>query len=316
VAQIEAREQSARGLARPRRLSRAQRENVAAYLFLLPWFCGLFLLTAGPLLASFYLSFTSYDFFDTPKLVGLSNYTTLFTDDPRYLQAAGVTVTYVLLSVPLQLAFALLMALLLNRGMRGLSVFRAAYYLPSLLGGSVAIAILWRQVFGADGLLNQVLALGGIEGRSWIANPQYAIYTLVLLRAWQFGSPMVIFLAGLKQIPQELYDAASVDGAGTWSKFLRITLPLLTPLVFFNLILQMISAFQAFTPAFVISNGSGGPADSTLFYTLYLYQQVFTSFKMGYGSAMAWVLLVVLATATAIAFRTSRYWVHYEDQAR
>jgi multiple sugar transport system permease protein len=316
LARIDASAGQARGAATPRRLSRAQKENLAGYLFLLPWLCGLLFLTAGPLLASLYLSFTSYDFFDTPKLVGLDNYVNLFTDDPRYLHATGVTAQYVLISVPLQLAFALLMALLLNRGLRGLSFYRAVYYLPSLLGGSVAIAIMWRQIFGAEGLLNQVLALGGIQGRSWIANPEFALYTLVLLRVWQFGSPMVIFLAGLKQIPQELYDAAAVDGAGVLSQFRGITIPLLTPLIFFNLILQMIGAFQAFTPAFIVSNGSGGPVDSTLFYTLYLYQQVFANFKMGYGSAMAWVLLVILASATAIAFRTSRYWVHYEDQPR
>jgi multiple sugar transport system permease protein len=316
LARIDADARRARGATAPRRLTRAQKENLAGYLFLLPWLCGLFLLTAGPLLASLYLSFTRYDFFDTPKWVGLDNYATLFGDDPRYLHATGVTVQYVLVSVPLQLAFALLMALLLNRGLRGLSFYRAVYYLPSLLGGSVAIAIMWRQVFGSEGLLNQVLALVGVEGRSWIANPEYALYTLVLLRVWQFGSPMVIFLAGLKQIPQELYDAAAVDGAGLLSQFRGITIPLLTPLIFFNLILQMIGAFQAFTPAFIVSNGSGGPVDSTLFYTLYLYQQVFTSFKMGYGSAMAWVLLVILASATAFAFRTSRYWVHYEDQSR
>jgi multiple sugar transport system permease protein len=316
LARIDARAGRARGVTTPRRLTRAQKENLAGYLFLLPWFCGLFLLTAGPLLASLYLSFTRYDFFDLPKWVGLANYATLFGDDPRYLHATSVTVQYVLISVPLQLAFALLMALFLNRGLRGLSFYRAVYYLPSLLGGSVAIAIMWRQVFGAEGLLNQVLALAGIQGRSWIANPEFALYTLVLLRVWQFGSPMVIFLAGLKQIPQELYDAAAVDGAGVLSQFRHITIPLLTPLIFFNLILQMIGAFQAFTPAFIVSNGSGGPVDSTLFYTLYLYQQVFTAFKMGYGSAMAWVLLVILASATALAFRTSRYWVHYEDQSR
>jgi multiple sugar transport system permease protein len=316
LARSEAGSRVRRGIVVPRHLSRAQKENLAGYLFLLPWFCGLFLLTIGPLLASLYLSFTRYDFFDTPKWIGLDNYATLVGDDPRYLHATNVTVQYVLLSVPLQLAFALLMALLLNRGLRGLSFYRAVYYLPSLLGGSVAIAIMWRQVFGADGLLNQFLALGGIQGRSWIANPEFALYTLVLLRVWQFGSPMVIFLAGLKQIPQELYDAAAVDGAGVLSQFRSITIPMLTPLIFFNLILQMIGAFQAFTPAFIVSNGSGGPVDSTLFYTLYLYQQVFTNFKMGYGSAMAWVLLAILATATALAFRTSRYWVHYEDQPR
>jgi multiple sugar transport system permease protein len=188
-------------------------------------------------------------------------------------------------------------------------VYRGIFYLPSLLGGSVAIAILWRQVFGAEGLVNNLL---GLEG-SWISRPSTVLSTLIVLAAWQFGSPMIIFLAGLKQIPQDLYDAAAVDGAGKVSTFLRITLPLLTPIIFFNLVLQMIGAFQAFTPAFIISGGTGGPSDSTLFYTLYLYKKGFEFLDMGYASAMAWVLLLIIAVFTAVAFYTSRYWVHYGD---
>lgn len=297
-----------------RRLARRSvQQNLAAYVFLAPWLVGFFALTLGPMLASLYLSLTDFELFTPPEWVGLDNYLRMFTDDRRYLQSLRVTFSYVLLSVPLQLVFALAVALVLNRGLRGLGWYRSVYYLPSLLGGSVAVAIMWRQVFSKDGLLNQILGLVGIDGPSWISNPSYALLTLVALAIWQFGSPMVIFLAGLKQIPQELYDAAAVDGAGPISKFVRITLPLLTPIVFFNLLMQMIGAFQAFTSAYVVSDGSGGPADATLFYTLYLYEEGFTNFEMGYASAMAWVLLAIIAASSAAAFMSSRYWVHYGD---
>ncbi|WP_407690828.1 carbohydrate ABC transporter permease [Rubrobacter tropicus] len=299
------------------RSRRQQGENLWGYLFLAPWFLGLFALTLGPMLASLYFSFTDFDLLTAPTWVGLENYVRMFTEDPRYMQSLKVTFIYVALSVPLELAFALLVAVLLNRGIRALGTYRAIYYLPSLLGGSVAIAIMWRQVFGGDGLFNQFLALLGWEtAPSWISTPGTALYTLVLLRVWQFGSPMVIFLAGLRQIPQELYDAAAVDGAGKVSRFLRITIPLLTPIIFFNLVLQLIRAFQAFTPAFIVSGGSGGPSDSTLFYTLYLYQEGFANFRMGYAAAMAWVLLLIIGTFTAANFLMSRYWVHYEDDGR
>lgn len=288
-------------------------ENRVAYIFLIPWLLGFFLLTLGPMVASFYLSLTDFELFTPPDWVGLDNYQRLFTADRRYLHALQVTFGYVFLSVPLKLTFALLIAMLLNRGLRGLGFYRSIYYLPSLLGGSVAIAIMWRQVFSKEGLFNQVLAQFGFSGPSWISNPSYALYTLVALAVWQFGAPMVIFLAGLKQIPQDLYDAASVDGAGPVSKFFRITVPLLTPIIFFNFLMQMIGSYQAFTSAYVVSGGSGGPADSTLFYTLYLYQQGFTNFEMGYASAMAWVLLAIIGVSTAIAFLSSKYWVYYAD---
>lgn len=271
-------------------------------------------LTLGPILASFYLSLTSYDMFSPPHWIGLDNYVKMFTEDRRYYQALRVTFTYVFLSVPLKLAFALTIAMLLNRGLRGLGFYRSIYYLPSLLGGSVAVAIMWRQVFAYDGIINQVLLKFGIDGPSWITSPDYAIYTLVALAVWQFGSPMVIFLAGLKQIPQDVYDAAEVDGATPFRKFVSITLPLLTPIIFFNFVMQTIGAFQAFTPAYIISGGKGGPADATLFYTLYLYEQAFTNFQMGYASAMAWVLVAIIAVVTAVSFFSARFWVHYGDQ--
>jgi len=295
------------------RRQRAIRKNIVAYMFLLPWLVGFLAFSIGPILASAFLSFTKYDLLTPPTWNGLTNYVVMLTKDPRYIKALKVTVTYVFVSVPLQLTLALAIAMVLNRGIRGLSVYRAIYYLPSLLGGSVAIAILWRQVFGLNGLVNKALALLGVQGISWIGTPDTAVYTLVLLRVWQFGSPMIIFLAGLKQISPEFYEAASIDGAGALRRFWSITLPLLTPIVFFNLIMQFISAFQAFTQAFIISGGQGGPVDSTLFYTLYLYQQGFGSFRMGYASAMAWALLGIIAAFTVIAFRSSRFWVYYES---
>ncbi|HEX7736193.1 MAG TPA: sugar ABC transporter permease [Ktedonobacteraceae bacterium] len=297
-------------------LSLAKKENLAGYLFLLPWFVGLLVFTLGPIASSLYLSFTNYNLLGSPQWIGLSNYLAM-VQDVQWLHAVKATLIYVVLSVPLKLAFALLVAVLLNRGLRGLGLYRAIYYVPSLLGGSVAIALLWQQIFDTDGLINRVLNAIGIHvNTSWISNPDTALYTLVILAVWQFGSPMLIFLAGLKQIPQEYYEAAATDGAGWARRFFAITLPMLTPLIFFNLILQMVGAFQAFTPAFIVSNGTGGPLDSTLFYTLYIYQRGFGDLEMGYASALAWVLLLAVGTFSVIAFLTSRYWVFYQDDRK
>ncbi|MBP0580139.1 sugar ABC transporter permease [Labrys sp. LIt4] len=305
-------------LAQPReitesRLRQALRRNLAGYLFLAPWLIGFLGLTLGPALASLYLSFTDYDLLQSPQFVGTANYVRIATADPKFAAAMKVTFTYVLLSVPLKLIFALALAMAFNRGIRGLPLYRAIFYLPSLLGASVAIAVLWRQLFAADGLVNSLLALVGIDGPSWISNPRYSLYTLVALSVWQFGSPMIIFLAGLRQIPQDMYEAASLDGASKARQFLKITLPLLTPVVFFNFVIQTIEAFKAFTPAFIISEGNGGPINSTLFYTLYLYQEAFGFFRMGYASALAWILVLIIAFFTAFSFLTARYWVHYDD---
>jgi len=299
---------------RAARFSRKARQNFEAYMFLLPWFGGLLILTAGPLLASLYLSFTNFDMVRTPSWVGLSNYVDMFLYDPRYRRALQVTFLYVFIGVPLSLAFALLIAILLNQKVRGLGVFRGVYYLPSLLGGSVAVAVMWRQLFGSDGVVNQFLALFGISAPNWISTPQYAIYTLILLNIWQFGSAMIIFLAGLQQVPNDLYEAADIDGASALQKFWNVTIPMITPVIFFNLVLGIINSFQAFTSAYIISGGSGGPADSTLFYTLYLYQEGFNSFRMGYASAMGWVLLLIIGLFTAINFWASRRWVYYGDK--
>ncbi len=295
------------------RTSLEKKENIAGYLFLLPWFLGLIVFTAGPVISSLYLSFTNYNLIGLPNWIGLQNYVKMF-QDPDWWDAVRVTLLYVVLSVPLKLVFALMVALLLKQGLRAVGLFRAVYYVPSLLGGSVAIALLWRQMFETDGIVNQALRLVGIPATtSWISSPNTALFTLVILAVWQFGSPMLIFLAGLKQVPQEYYEAASTDGAGALRKFFSITLPMITPLLFFNLILQMVGAFQAFTSAYVVSGGSGGPLNATLFYTLYVYRQGFSYLQMGYASAMSWILLIAIATFTTIAFLTSRYWVFYQD---
>lgn len=293
--------------------SRVWQNHAPGYLFLLPWLIGFLGLTIGPIITSFYLSFTDFDLLTAPDWVGTDNYVRMFTADPKFAASMRVTLFFVVFSVPLKLAFALGIALLLNRGMKGLPLYRALFYLPSLLGASVAIAILWRQLFAGDGVVNQFLAIFGIEGPSWISNPRYSLWTLILLSIWQFGSPMIIFLAGLRQIPQDMYEAASLDGASKWRQFWKITLPLLTPVVFFNAIIQTIEAFKSFTPAFIISAGTGNPINSTLFYTLYLYQEAFSFFRMGYASALAWFLLLLVACFTAFSFLTSKYWVHYED---
>ncbi|MGV1771624.1 MULTISPECIES: carbohydrate ABC transporter permease [Rhizobium/Agrobacterium group] len=288
--------------------------NAPGYLFLLPWFIGFFVLTLGPALFSFWLSLTDYNLLQSPNVVGLDNYIRIATADEKFMSSMRVTLVYVVLSVPLKLTFALLVALLLNKGIRGLPLYRAVFYLPSLLGSSVAIAVVWRQLFDGDGAINVLLwNTFGIEGPSWISNPDYSLYTLVILAVWQFGSPMIIFLAGLRQIPVDMYEAASLDGASKVRMFFKITLPLLTPVIFFNAVVQTIDAFKAFTPAYVISSGTGGPIDSTLFYTLYLYQEAFGYFRMGYAAALAWILVIIIALFTAFSFLSSRYWVHYDD---
>ncbi|WP_242677369.1 carbohydrate ABC transporter permease [Streptomonospora litoralis] len=299
--------------ARTRTSPAEQGDNRAALVFLAPWFVGLALITVGPITASLYLSFTDYSLLDAPEWTGLDNYIAM-ANDPRLFTSLRVTFTYVFVSVPLQLAAALGLALFLDRGLRGLPIYRSVFYLPSLLGASVAVAILWRRIFGNAGLINQLLGMIGFENApGWIAHPDYALGTLIVFNVWTFGSPMVIFLAGLRQIPNDLYEASAIDGAGKLRQFRSVTIPLLTPIIFFNLVLQIIFAFQAFTQAFVVSGGTGGPIDSTLFYTLYLYEEGFANLHMGYASAMAWLLLVIIAALTAVNFFASKYWVFYND---
>lgn len=287
-------------------------DNKAGFLFLAPWLIGVLVFTIGPMLASLFLAFTDYNLLQPPEWSGLDNIARMIGDE-RLWNSLRVTLTYVIVSVPLQLAVALAVAMLLDRGMRGLAFYRSVFYLPSLLGGSVAIAILWRQVFGKEGIVNGFLAWFGIDGPGWISHPDYALSTIIILHIWTFGSPMVIFLAGLRQIPEMYYEAAQMDGAGRFRRFFSITFPLLTPIIFFNLVLQIIFAFQSFTQAFIVSGGTGGPSDSTMFFTLYLYKEAFTELNMGYASAMAWFLLLIIAAFTAFNFWFSKYWVFYDD---
>jgi len=297
----------------PNRMKKLWHKNKWALLFLSPWLIGLFTFSLLPIILSLYFSFTDYDLLSTPSWIGIDNYTKLLNSDPRFIQALKVTFMYVAIGVPLQLMMALSLALLLNKGIRGLTVFRGIYYIPSLLGPSVAIALLWRQIFGQEGVFNHFTAFFGIASRSWISDPDTSIYTLIALLVWQFGSPLIIFLAGLKQIPPELYEAANIDGSSKIQSFLKITLPSLSPVLFFNLVMQIINSFQSFTSAYIVTDGKGGALDSALFYTLYLYISAFTHFEMGYASAMAWVLLIIIAALTALLFLTSRKWVHYES---
>src|SRR2546430_1290009 len=294
-------------------MSVARRQR-SAYLFLVPWVAGVLVLTIGPMIASLYLSFTDYDLFNPPNWVGLRNYLTMFAHDDRFWHAVRVTVTYVLMSVPAKLLLALGVALLLNRVRRGSGLCRSAFYAPSLLGASVSVALVWRAMFSSGGTADRVLAALGVHTGGFVDRPQYALLTLVALAVWQFGAPMVIFLAGLKQVPRELYEAAEIDGAGSVRRFLSVTLPMLTPVLLFNLVLEIIHAFQSFTGAFVVSSGRGGPSDSTLLYTLYLYQRGFTDFRMGYASAMAWVLLVLIGLITSLLFRGARRFVFYAGE--
>ncbi|MFB6674047.1 carbohydrate ABC transporter permease [Streptomyces sp. NPDC056390] len=299
----------------PTRRRRQVRERQwPAYVFLTPWMIGALVLTLVPMAVSLYLSFTDYNLFDPPHWVGLRNYTEMLTDDPRYWRSVGTTMLYVVVAVPLKLGLALAVATLLKNLNRGRAFYRSAFYAPSLLGASMSIALVWRALFNDGGTVSGILDSVGIHAGGWVGNPDLAVYVVVLLTVWQFGAPMVIFLAGLQQISPDLYEAAALDGAGRWRQFVSITVPMLSPVVFFNLVLEIINSFQVFTPAFVISGGKGGPADSTMFYTLYLYERGFTASHMGYAAAMAWMLLIAIAAITLILFRTSRSWVFYADE--
>lgn len=301
------------------RRRRARRETLAGYLFLSPWCLGVLLLTLGPMLVSLYLAFTDYNLFSSPRWVGLRNFRDMFGDD-RWWTSVRVTGIFVLIATPLKLAVALGVATLLSRPRRGRGFYRSAFYAPSLIGASVSIGIVWRALFQDDAIVDRSLGLFGWEAGGWIGEPDWMLPTLVALSVWQFGAPMVIFLAGLQQVPRELYEAAEVDGAGPWRRFRAVTLPLLSPVVFFNLLLEIIHSFHIFTSALVVAGPGGGRAggtgDSLLVYTWYLYEQGFTNLRMGYASAMAWSLLAGIALITAALFRSQRHWVHYEGGPR
>lgn len=290
------------------------RDNIAGYLFISPWLVGFFAFTIIPILTSLYFSFTSYDLLSAPVITGIANFKAMLADEV-FWKSLKVTFHYAFVSVPLRLGFALFVAMLFHRKAKMLRLYQTVYYLPSIIGGSIAVAVMWRRLFMYDGAVNAGLALIGIKTDiSWIGNPRYAIWTLIILAAWQFGSSMLIFLAGLKQIPDSYYEAADIDGAKPWQKFIKITIPHLTPVIFFNLVMQLINGFTVFTQAFVVSGGTGDPMNSTLMYALYLYKKAFEYYQMGYGSAMAWVLVLIIAFFTALIFKSSSFWVYYESK--
>lgn len=285
------------------------------FAYILPFVIGLFLFTAFPFFSSLVLSFTDYDLINPPMYIGLEHYDYMIRDDDLFLKSMGVTFAYVFLSIPIKLSFALFIAFILNFKLRFINGFRTAYYIPSILGGSIAIAILWRALFAIDGLLNTFLAYIGIGAINWLGEPALALFSITLLRAWQFGSAMVIFLAALQNVPQSLYEAAQIDGANKWQMFFKVTIPLITPVIFFNFIMQTTQAFQEFNAPYMITEG--GPMKYTYMISLYIYESAFSHFDMGYGAALSWVLFLVVAAFTALAFWSSKYWVFYSgDQGK
>lgn len=284
------------------------KEEVAGVVFTLPFIIGFLMFMIVPMGISLYYSFCDYDILSAPVFVGLKNYISMFSDE-TFFKAIGVTFYYALISVPLRLLFALIVALILQNTTKATGFYRAAYYLPSIIGGSVAVSILWKRMFAIDGVINKILSVFGFpEGFSWLGNTKTAIWTLIILAVWQFGSSMLIFLSSLKQIPAGLYEAARVDGANKVKQFFSITLPLLTPTIFFNLVMQMINGFLAFTQCYIITQGK--PMNSTLFYTVYMYQQSFEYYNTGYGAALAWVMLAIVGLITIVLFATKRFWVY------
>ncbi|MDB1125938.1 carbohydrate ABC transporter permease [Vibrio algarum] len=277
--------------------------------YLSPYIIGLLVFTAFPFVASFLMSFSNYDLMTTPEFVGIENYRYMLTEDDLFWKSMSVTFMYVFLTIPVKLAFALLIAFILNFKLKGIGFFRTAYYIPSILGSSIAIAVLWRALFAIDGVLNGALGFIGMDPINWLGEPSFALFSITLLRAWQFGSAMVIFLAALQNVPQSQYEAALIDGASKWQMFLKVTIPLITPVIFFNFIMQTTQAFQEFTAPYVITGG--GPMKSTYLISLYIYETAFKFFDMGYSSALAWALFIVVAIFTAITFRSSKYWVFY-----
>lgn len=286
------------------------RDNIG-FLFIVPWLIGFLVFKLYPFATSLYYSFTDYHLFNGITEYTLENYVDIFTT-PKIVKALKVTFKYSFLTVPLKLVAALFIAYILNFKIKGVKFFRTAYYIPSILGGSVAIAVLWKAVFKDDGLLNTFLSFVGVDGPSWLSDPSYALIVICLLRVWQFGSAMVIFLAALKSVPVELYEAASIDGAGKWRQFFSITVPTITPIIFYNLVTQICQAFQEFNGPYVITQG--GPRNSTTLISLLIYNSAFKEYEMGMASAMAWVLFVILMIFTVIAFLSQKYWVYYSDE--
>ena len=287
------------------------KRNKIGFMYVSIWIFGFLLFQLYPFICSLVYSFTDYDIFSKPEFVGFANYIKLFTKDKEFWNSLIVTLKYTFITVPGKVVLALIIAVILNKNLKGINFIRTVYYIPSLLSGSVAVAILWKVLFMNDGFVNSLLGCFNIEPVKWLGTPDMALVTICMLEIWQFGSSMVLFLAGLKNIPTELYEAASVDGANKWVQFWHVTFPLLTPVVFFNLIMQIIHALQEFTSAFIITNG--GPNHGTYLMGVKIYEDAFQNLKMGYASAASWVMFVTILLITMLVFKSSSAWVFYND---
>lgn len=296
-----------------KKLSSDKQDLLSGYLFIAPFIFGFLMFIIVPMGISFFISFQNYDLLTPGKFIGLENFKKILFEDEKFRLSLLVTLKYVIMAVPLRLIIALAVAMLINRPSKLSGLYRVLFYVPSIIGGSVAVSIMWRNIFGDNGLINGVLGTIGLDPIYFFKQPFTALLTLVLLAGWQFGSSMLVFLGGLKNIPDDYYEAAEIDGAGKIRQFFSITLPVLSPIIFFNLVMQTISSFLTFTPAYIISNGTGSPRNGTLVYSLYIYQQAFGNFKMGYASALAWILVVIVGCTTVILFATSKFWVFSEN---
>jgi len=298
----------------PKSISLKKREAIWAYIFISPWIIGFILFTAGPMIASIVLSFTHYNILDAPTFIGFTNYVKMLTDDPKFWHSLRVTMTFAFIAIPLDLIFGFMVAYLLNLKVPGVAFWRTAYYLPSVMPG-VATALLWGLIFNPRfGILNWFIGLFGFKGPGWLSSPDWALRALILMSLWGVGGGMIIYLAGLQGIPTSLYEAAQIDGANKWQQLTKITLPLMSPVIFYNLVTGIIGTFQYFTDAYVLTGG--GPVDSMLFYNLYLYKHAFTYLNMGYASALAWALFVIVLIFTLLVFKSSEFWVYYEGEVR
>ncbi len=292
---------------------REKRKMLIGYLFIMPMIINLLVFNAIPFVYSLYLAMTDFNGLTEPNWVGLQNFVTMFTKDDKFLVSLGVTFKFAFIEVPAKLTFALMVALLLSRKTKAIGLYRTAFYVPSVLGGSVAVAMTWKLLWSGKGAINSILQVFGIEGKRWLMDPDTALGVLIILGVWQFGSSMLIFLAGLKNIPQDYYEAATIDGASAIGKFFKITLPLLTPSIFYNLVNGLIANMQAFNSAYLVT--SGGPVNATMFYALNVYEQAFQYDKFGYASALAWFMLLIIVVLTSLIFKSSSGWVYYNDES-
>lgn len=286
-------------------------QGYMGFILILPWLIGFCIFKLYPFVSSLYYSFTDYDLFKgVQNIVGFENYIDAFTESKNQ-KALQVTFTYAFMTVPLKLIFALFIAYILNFKIKGVGLFRTAYYVPSILGGSVAIAVLWRALFKNDGVINTILAMLGFDSINFLANRDWALFIICLLRVWQFGSAMVLFLAALKGVPEDLYEAASIDGASKGRQFISITIPLISPVIFYNLVTQLVQAFQEFNGPYIITQG--GPRNATTLISLIVYNKAFKDYEVGMSSAMAWVMFVIVMVLTLISFASQKKWVYYSD---